>query len=156
MCVDKVLQNTSQTTPSVFTRNTRDSSGLNLESKARGIYTWTVECITRKHWWGVVWLPCTTAGIQIIIVLFFCLYCVLFLPNQNTLLSNFWQQIPHIVGCIPANKPLVASCFFARLYCALLCYLTTQFADSGCSNYRFADSVWFADSAWSPQYNHIM
>ena len=29
--------------------------------------------------------------------------------------SNFWQRISHTVGCIPANKLSIASCFFARL-----------------------------------------
>ena len=33
-----------------------------------------------------------------------------FLPNQNILLSNFWQQIPHTVGYIQANKPSFTSC----------------------------------------------
>ena len=40
------------------------------EAQVHVIYIWTVECITRKHRMGVVWLACTTAGIQIIIVLF--------------------------------------------------------------------------------------
>ena len=33
----------------MFTCNTWDSSGINPESEARGIYIWTVECITPKH-----------------------------------------------------------------------------------------------------------
>ena len=53
----------------MFTRNTRDSSCVNPEGKARGIYIWTVEYITHKHRWGVVWVACTTAGIQIIVML---------------------------------------------------------------------------------------
>ena len=32
--------------------NTRDSSGVNPEGKARAIYIWTVSCITHKYWWG--------------------------------------------------------------------------------------------------------
>ena len=36
----------------MFTGNTRDSSGVNPEGKAWGIYIWTVSCVTRKHWWG--------------------------------------------------------------------------------------------------------
>ena len=53
----------------MFTDNTRDSSGVNPKGEAWGIYIWTVKCITHKHQWGVVWLVCTTAGIQIIVVL---------------------------------------------------------------------------------------
>ena len=55
--------------PEVFTGNTWDSSGINSGGEAWGIYIWTVECITRKHRWRMVWLACTTAGIQIIVVL---------------------------------------------------------------------------------------
>ena len=40
--------------------NTRDSSGVIPEGFALGIYIWTVECITCKLRWGVVWLVCTT------------------------------------------------------------------------------------------------
>ena len=38
-----------------------------------------------------------------------------FLRNQNSPLSNFWQRISHIVGCIPANKPSITSCFLHAL-----------------------------------------
>ena len=55
----------------MFTCNTWDSSGVNPEGKARGIYIWTVLCIIYKHRLGVVWLACTTAGIQNIIMLLF-------------------------------------------------------------------------------------
>ena len=78
----------------MFTRNTRDSSGVNPEDEAREIYTWTAECITRKHRWGMVWLACTTAGILIIVVLFvFTVFS--FLPNWNASPSNFWQWISY-------------------------------------------------------------
>ena len=74
--------------PEVFTGNTRDSSGVNPEGKAWGIYIWTVECITHKHWWGVVWLACTctNAGIQIIIVAFvaFVVFSFLTKPECST------------------------------------------------------------------------
>ena len=105
----------------VFTCNTWDSSGVNPESKARWIYTWTVKCITRKHQLGVVWLAnCTTAGIQIIIVLL--IFTVFpFLPNWNTSPSNFWQRISHTVGCIPANKPSIASWLLRALTVLFSC-----------------------------------
>ena len=60
--------------------------------------------------YGVVWLTCTTAGIQIIIVLFaFTVFS--FLQNHELLPSNFWQWILHTLGCSPANKPSITSCF---------------------------------------------
>ena len=100
----------------VFTGNTWDSSGVNPEGKARRIYVWTIECITRKHRWGVVWLVCTTAGIQIIVVLLaFIMFSLL--PKRDAPPSNCWQQISHTVGCIPANNCQAVNRFvlFTRL-----------------------------------------
>ena len=58
----------------------------------------------------MVWLVCITAGIQIIIVLLtFTMFSLL--PKWDAPPSNFWQWISHTVGCIPANKPSIASCF---------------------------------------------
>ena len=58
----------------------------------------------------MVWLACTTAGIQIVIVLFaFTVFS--FLPNWCAPPSNFWQLIPHTVGWISTNKPSITSCF---------------------------------------------
>ena len=62
----------------------------------------------------VVWLACTTAGIQNIIMLL-ALTVFSFLPNRNASPSNFWKQIYHNVGCVPANKPLIISCFWRTL-----------------------------------------
>ena len=100
----------------MFTHNTWDSSGVIPEGKAQGIYTRTGKCITYKHQLGVVWLACTTAGIQIIIALL--IFTVFpFLPNWNTPPSNFWQRISHTVGCIPANKPSIAHDFCTPWLC---------------------------------------
>ena len=33
------------------------------------------------------------------------------LPKWDVPPSNFWQWISRTVGCIPANKPSIASCF---------------------------------------------
>ena len=41
--------------------------------------------------------------------------CSLLRPNRNAPLSNLCQRISHTVGCIPANKPLIASCFLRTL-----------------------------------------
>ena len=76
----------------MFTGNIWDSSGINPKGE----------------------VACTTAGIQIIVVLFaFTMFS--FLQNRNSPLSNFWQWISHTVGCIPANKPAIASCFLRAL-----------------------------------------
>ena len=55
-------------------------------------------------------MACVTAVIQIIMLFAFTMFNC-FLPNRNVLPSNFWQQIPHTVGCIQANKPSFTSCF---------------------------------------------
>ena len=120
-----------------------------------------------NHLWGVVWLACTTAGIQIIILLFaFMVFS--FLPNRNTPPTNFWQRIPHTVGCIPANKLSSLRAFRAPLPCSILppgtlsskfwqwiplpiCKINTGIRP--CSNYPvcWADSVWYSRFT---QYNH--
>ena len=62
----------------------------------------------------MVLLACTSAGIQITIVLLaFTVFS--FLPNRSALPRNFWQQISHTVGCIPANKASIASCLSRTL-----------------------------------------
>ena len=64
-----------------------------------GIYAWTVSCITRKHQWG--WFVLLQA--YKLSQYFSPLPC----SNWNTPPSNFWQQISHTVGCIPASKQAV-------------------------------------------------
>ena len=55
-------------------------------------------------------MVCTTAGIQIIVVLLvFTMFSLL--PKRDVPPSNFWQRISCTIGCIPANKPSIASCF---------------------------------------------
>ena len=63
-------------------------------------------------------MACTTAGIQIIIMpLAFTVFS--FLPNWNVLPSTFWQWSSPTVGCIPANKPSIASCFHVPWPCSV-------------------------------------
>ena len=47
--------------------------------------------------------------------------CSLFYPNWNTLPTNLWQWISPTFGCIPANKPSIASCFSRALTVLLSC-----------------------------------
>ena len=62
----------------------------------------------------MVLLACTSAGIQITIVLLaFTVFS--FLPNRSALPRNFLQQVSHTVGCIPANKASIASCLSRTL-----------------------------------------
>ena len=104
--------------PKVFTGNTRDSSGVNSEDKAWVIYIWTVECITHKHRWGAVWLVCTTAGIQIIIVLLaFTVFSFPTKPERSAKqlvaadLSYCWLY--------PCKQAVNRSVLFVRLDCVL-------------------------------------
>ena len=96
--------------------NTRDSSVVNPEGEARGIYIWTVECITRKHRWG--WFDW-------------------FVPLQAYKLSSCFSSLPcslcyrngtfrrvtsgsgSLVLYIPANKPSIASCFCTPWLCSI-------------------------------------
>ena len=106
----------------MFTHNTWDSSGVKPEDKAWGIYTWTVECITHKHRWGVVWLACTTAGIQII-VMFLTFTMFSFLPTG---MLRFWQRISHMLAvsqqtsCRSLHGFLVLTVPFSRLECSVV------------------------------------
>ena len=69
-------------------------------------------------------MACTTAGIQIIVMLLaFTMFS--FAQTGMALPSNFWQQISSTFGCIPANKPSIASC--------VSCALTTLFSRLECS-----------------------
>ena len=107
--------------PEVFAGNTWDSSGVNPEGKAWGIYIWTVECITHKHRWGgwfdwfvpllayklsscLLPLPCERSTEQLLAVdLPYCwLYSskqavdrltVFYSPAWNAQSSKFWQRI---------------------------------------------------------------
>ena len=59
-------------------------------------------------------MACTTAGIQIIIVLLaFTVFS--FAQTGMALPSNFWQRISPTFGCIPANKLSIASCVLRAL-----------------------------------------
>ena len=77
------------------------------------IYAWTVLCITCKHLEGGLTGLYYCRHTIIVVLLAFTVFS--FLPNWNTLPSNFWQWISRSVGCIPTNKPSIASCFSCAL-----------------------------------------
>ena len=118
----------------MFTCNTWDSSDINPKGEARGSYIWTVECITRKHWWEVVWLTCTTAGIKCL--WFLPLPCSLFyqtgtlcwatsgsgslilLDEGSTARSWMRDPLPY-----PSKQAVDHFMFFMRLYHVLFSHL---------------------------------
>ena len=68
---------------------------------------------------------CTTAGIQIIVVLLaFTVFS--FAQTGMALPSNFWQRISPTFGCIPANKLLIVSHALTALFSCMELHLTVD------------------------------
>ena len=106
----------------MFTRNTWDSSGVNPEDKAWGIYIWTVECITHKLQWVVVWLACTTAGIQIIIMLVaFTMFS--FLPKPECSAEQLLAADLPYCWLYPSKQAVDRFMVFVCLHCVLFSWL---------------------------------
>ena len=100
----------------MFTSNTWDSSSVNSKSKALGIYTWTVKCITCKRQWGVVWMACTctTVGKQIIVVLLaFTVFS--FLPKLERSAEQLLAADLSYIWLYPSKQAVDRYMLFVRL-----------------------------------------
>ena len=101
--------------PKMFTGNTCDSSGINPEGEARGFISELLSVLLVNTDGGLFdWFVPLQAAYKLLSC-FSPLLCSLFQPNWNAPPSNFWQRISHTVGCIPANKPSIVSCFSRAL-----------------------------------------